>query len=67
MVEASPRLCYMAALHWRFAHEDSMADHVHGEMDIREQESVFRGFIKLTIRTCIVIVVVLAFMAAFLT
>lgn len=44
-----------------------MADHVHGEMDIREQETVFRGFIKLTVRSCIVIVVVLAFMAAFLT
>lgn len=44
-----------------------MVDHVHGEMDIREQEKVFRGFIRLTIRSSIAIAIVLAFMAAFLT
>ena len=38
-------------------------DHVHGTMDIREQEKTFVGFVKLSIWTVVVSVVVLIFMA----
>lgn len=66
-VEAGRWLCYTMARFQRFASGENMVDHVHGEMDIREQEKVFRGFIWLTVRSCIAIAVILAFMAAFLT
>ena len=44
-----------------------MADYKHGEMEIRYQRQLFAGFLKFTLRTCILIAIVLAFMAAFLT
>ena len=44
-----------------------MADHVRGEMDIAAQENVFRGFVAFTVRSCVLIAVVLALMAVFLT
>lgn len=44
-----------------------MAEYVRGEMDIREQERVFSGFIRLTVRSCILIAVVVSLMAVFLT
>lgn len=36
--------------------------HVHGTMDVREQEKTFNGFIKISTWVCIVSVVVLVFM-----
>jgi hypothetical protein len=42
-----------------------MAEHKHGSMDITEQERTFDGFITFTIRTMIVILVLVVFMAIF--
>ncbi|GGB00441.1 aa3-type cytochrome c oxidase subunit IV [Allosediminivita pacifica] len=42
-----------------------MAEHKHGSMDITEQEKTFEGFVKMTIRTCIVILLVVLFLAIF--
>lgn len=44
-----------------------MAEHAHGEMDIRYQERLFRGFISFTVRSCVLIAIVVALMALFLT
>lgn len=44
-----------------------MAEHVHGSMEIGAQERTFRGTVSFTIRSCILIAIVLALMAAFLT
>lgn len=40
-----------------------MADHVHGTMDTSTQEKTYDGFIKATVRSVIVILAVLVFMA----
>ncbi|WP_305969372.1 MULTISPECIES: aa3-type cytochrome c oxidase subunit IV [unclassified Mameliella] len=42
-----------------------MAEHKHGSMDITVQEKTFEGFIKFTIRTVIVILCIVIFMAIF--
>jgi len=43
-----------------------MAEHPHdepGKMDIEEQEKTFAGFLRLTAIACVVIVVILIFLA----
>lgn len=40
-----------------------MADHKHGEMNIDVQEKTFDGFIKMTTRVTIAIIVFLIFLA----
>ena len=40
-----------------------MAEHKHGEMNIEVQEKTFEGFMRATAWTCVVVVVVLIFMA----
>lgn len=40
-----------------------MAEHKQGTMDIRVQEKTFEGFIKFTIRSVIVIIAILLFIA----
>lgn len=42
-----------------------MAEHKHGSMDTETQEKTFEGFITFTIRTMIVILVLVIFMAIF--
>lgn len=42
-----------------------MAEHEHGSMDIRTQEKTFEGFIKVTERSVIVILVLLVILAIF--
>ena len=42
-----------------------MAEHKHGSMDTTEQERTFDGFIKFSIRTSIVCIGVLVFLAIF--
>ena len=44
-----------------------MADYKHGEMETGYQRQLFVGFLKFILRTCILIAIILAFMAAFLT
>jgi hypothetical protein len=45
----------------------AMAEYKHGSMDIKEQEKTFAGFMSFTMRTVMVIIVVLILMAVFLT
>jgi len=40
-----------------------MAEHKHGEMDIKAQEAVFEGFINFTIKTVIFIIVAVILLA----
>lgn len=40
-----------------------MAEYKHGSMDITEQEKTFHGFIKFSIRTVVVILVLVVLMA----
>lgn len=40
-----------------------MADHKHGEMDIRTQEKTFAGFMSLATRGAIICIAVLIFIA----
>lgn len=40
-----------------------MADHKHGEMDITEQEKTFEGFIRFTVWTTAIVILVLIFLA----
>ncbi len=40
-----------------------MADHTHGNMDVTEQEKTYAGFLTWTVRTLVIIGVVLIFMA----
>ena len=40
-----------------------MASHKHGEMDITTQEKTFEGFVKMTVRAVIVILLLLVFLA----
>ncbi|SNS07922.1 aa3-type cytochrome c oxidase subunit IV [Antarctobacter heliothermus] len=42
-----------------------MAEHKHGSMDTTTQEKTFEGFINFTIRSVIVILVLVIFMAIF--
>ncbi|WP_425100930.1 aa3-type cytochrome c oxidase subunit IV [Tropicibacter sp. S64] len=42
-----------------------MAEHKHGSMDITVQEKTFEGFITFVIRTVIVILCLVIFMAVF--
>lgn len=42
-----------------------MAEHKQGTMDIRVQEKTFEGFIKLTVRSVITILVLLVLLAIF--
>ena len=44
-----------------------MADHKHGEMDISAQEKTFAGFMKWTTWTVIVILLLIVWMAIFIT
>ncbi|MCL6282842.1 aa3-type cytochrome c oxidase subunit IV [Ruegeria sp. 2012CJ41-6] len=44
-----------------------MADHKHGEMDIKDQTATFDGFVKFTTWTVIVILAILVFLAVFAT
>ena len=44
-----------------------MADHKHGEMDIKEQEDTFNGFVKFTQNSVIVILALIVLMALFIT
>ncbi len=44
-----------------------MAEHKHGTMDTTTQEKTFEGFINFTIRTVIVILCIVIFMAIFTT
>lgn len=45
--------------------DGKMADHKPGSMKIEEQEKTFEGFIKFTVRTVIVIIAILLFLAIF--
>ena len=40
-----------------------MAEHEHGSMDVTEQEKVFAGFIKWSVYTIILVVIILIFLA----
>lgn len=40
-----------------------MAEYKHGEMDIKDQEKTYDGFVRFTINTVIAIIVVLLFLA----
>ncbi|SHH06056.1 aa3 type cytochrome c oxidase subunit IV [Cognatiyoonia sediminum] len=40
-----------------------MAEHKHGEMDISVQEKTFEGFISMTTKATIVILLILVFLA----
>ena len=40
-----------------------MAEHKHGSMDIRDQEKTFAGFVRFTVWTVAIVIVVLIFMA----
>ncbi len=42
-----------------------MAEHQHGSMDIRVQEKTFEGFMKVTARSVVVILVLLVILAIF--
>jgi hypothetical protein len=44
---------------------ENMAEHKQGTMDIRVQEKTFEGFIKLTVRSVITILVLLVLLAIF--
>ena len=40
-----------------------MAEHKHGEMDIKVQEETFAGFISFTIKTTVVILIAVVILA----
>ncbi|MCE0504474.1 MULTISPECIES: aa3-type cytochrome c oxidase subunit IV [unclassified Roseivivax] len=42
-----------------------MAEHKHGEMDIKDHEKTFAGFVTFTIRTVVVILVAVVLLAMF--
>lgn len=44
-----------------------MAEHKHGDMDVKAQEKTFDGFMRWTMRTVIAIIVVIVLMAIFIT
>lgn len=41
----------------------AMAEHKHGEMDVTEQEKTFAGFMNWTVKTLIIVGIVLIYMA----
>ncbi|WP_225972698.1 aa3-type cytochrome c oxidase subunit IV [Paracoccus jeotgali] len=43
--------------------EHNQTDHVHGEMEIREHQKTFAGFVRLAMWACIISLLVLVFMA----
>lgn len=44
-----------------------MAEHKHGDMDTKEHEKMFAGFMNFTSKTVIAIIVLLVLMAIFIT
>ncbi len=44
-----------------------MAEYKHGEMEVGYQRQLFAGFVRFTVWLCILIAIILALMAAFLT
>ena len=44
-----------------------MADHKHGEMDITEQQNTFDGFMKWVTWSVVVILLIIVWMAIFIT
>lgn len=52
---------------WRKRELAQMADHTHGEMDIKTQEKTFAGFMKFTTWSVIAILAVIILMAVFFT
>ncbi|WP_298973995.1 aa3-type cytochrome c oxidase subunit IV [uncultured Roseobacter sp.] len=44
-----------------------MADHKHGEMNVTTQEKTFDGFMRWTTRIVIAIIVIIVWMAIFIT
>jgi hypothetical protein len=44
-----------------------MADHKHGDMDIKSQEKTFEGFMRFTTWSVIVILLIIIGMAIFIT
>ncbi len=44
-----------------------MADHKHGEMDIKDNVKTFEGFMKFTNRSVVLILVLIVAMAIFIT
>ena len=44
-----------------------MAEHEHGSMNIDVQEKTFEGFMQWTVRSVMVIIAIIIFMAIFLT
>ncbi|WP_227267616.1 aa3-type cytochrome c oxidase subunit IV [Roseobacter weihaiensis] len=44
-----------------------MAEHKHGDMDVKAQEKTFDGFMRWTMRTVIAIIVLIILMAIFIT
>ena len=44
-----------------------MADHKHGDMDIKTQEKTFDGFMRFTTWSVIVILAIIVLMAIFIT
>ncbi|QPH55755.1 aa3-type cytochrome c oxidase subunit IV [Pontivivens ytuae] len=47
--------------------DDNNKEHEHGSMDITDQEKTFGGFVTFCIRSIIVILIVLIFLAIFRT
>ena len=44
-----------------------MAEHKHGEMDVKDQEKTFDGFMKWTTYSVVIILVLLVLMAIFIS
>ena len=44
-----------------------MADHKHGDMDVKEQEKMFDGFVSFTTWSVVVILVIIVGMAIFIS
>ena len=40
-----------------------MAKHKHGDMDIREQEKTFNGFVRFAVWTVVIVLAILVFLA----
>lgn len=40
-----------------------MAEHKHGEMDVSDHEKTFDGFVRMTVRTTVVILLILILLA----
>ena len=44
-----------------------MADHKHGEMDIKDQEKTFDGFMQFVTYSVVILLVLIVLMAIFIT